>query len=210
MTSPSAGRPIVEFPSPSGGPHPLREPGREGTNWPRGAGPDEPGWPREAGSHLKVPLDVPFEPAHEDAVARGFAGPNPRRWAWRAPTLAMAILSVMVGVVAGIAIASLVGPPDTTDVDRIPAIDPAPGIDVPDVRGMSAREARALLERAGLRFERSMPAKGTPGRVLRTRPSIGSSVSAGTSVTVIVGVDAERLLAGLVPSVSSAYSNPSP
>jgi hypothetical protein len=208
VTNPRAGRPIVEFPSPSGGPHPLRGPGREGTNWPRG--PDEPRWLTGAGSQLKDPLDVPFEPPDEDAVARGLAGRNPRRWAWRAPTLAMAIISVMLGVVAGIAIASLLRPPDTTDVNRFPAIHPAAGIDVPDVRGMSAREARALLERAGLRFGRAIPAKGTPGRVLRTRPSIGSSLSAGTSVTVIVGVDAERLLAGPVPSVSSAYSSPSP
>jgi PASTA domain len=209
VTSSRAGRPIVESFSTLGGAHP-RGRGREGTNWPRSAGLDEPRWPTGPGSHLKIPLDVPFEPADEDAVARGHAGRTRRRWTLTAPTRAMAILSVMLGVVAGIAIASLLGPPDTTDAHRIPAIEPSSRVDVPNVRGMSAREARVLLEAAGLRFERAIPAKGTPGRVLRTRPSIGSSLSAGTSITVIVGVDAERLVAGRMSSVSSSYSSRSP
>jgi PASTA domain-containing protein len=203
-----AGRPIVESLSTLGGAHPSGR-GHEGTHRQRSAGFDEPRWPTGPGSHLKIPLDVPFEPADEDAVARGLAGRNPRRSTSTAPTRAMAILSVMLGVAAGIAIASLVGPPATTDA-RIPAIEPSSRVDVPDVRGMSAREARVLLERAGLRFERAIPAKGTPGRVLGTRPSIGSPLSAGTSVTVIVGVDVERLVADVVSSVSPASSSPSP
>lgn len=67
-----------------------------------------------------------------------------------------------------------------------------------------------MLERSGLRFEWAIAAEGTPGRVLVTLPSIGRSVSSGTPVTLIVGVRAERLVAGLVSSVWPEDSSASP
>ena len=114
-------------------------------------------------------------------------------------------------VVVAIGIRPLVGPPDPTKTYLpAPNIDAAPGMDVPDVRGMSASQARAVLESSGLRFERGIAAEGTPGRVLGTLPSIGRSVSSGTPVTLIVGVEADRLVTGLVSSLSFEDSSGSP
>ena len=67
-------------------------------------------------------------------------------------------------------------------------------IDIPDVRGMPASDARAQLERAGLKFARAEAAVGTPGHVLRTRPAIGRRVPSDTPVTIVVGVDAGRFV----------------
>jgi beta-lactam-binding protein with PASTA domain len=65
-------------------------------------------------------------------------------------------------------------------------------IDIPDVTGMPASDARARLERAGLKFAGAEAAVGTPGQVLRTRPAIGRRVPSDTPVTLVVGVNAER------------------
>jgi len=73
------------------------------------------------------------------------------------------------------------------------AANVATRIDVPDVRGMAASDARALLERVGLRFARAEVAVGTPGQVQRTRPGIGRPVPPNTAVTVFVGVDPARM-----------------
>jgi hypothetical protein len=67
------------------------------------------------------------------------------------------------------------------------------GITIPDVRGTSAADARVRLEQSGLDFAGVTPKVGAPGQVLATYPSVGRSVSPGTSVTVVVGVEPERL-----------------
>jgi len=82
---------------------------------------------------------------------------------------------------------------------REPSTPPEPRnaatrIDIPDVRGMPASDARAQLERAGLKFARAEAAVGTPGHVLRTRPAIGRRVPSDTPVTIVVGVDAGRFV----------------
>ena len=66
-------------------------------------------------------------------------------------------------------------------------------VDVPDVRGMPASDARAELEGAGLQFAEPRAALGTPGLVLWTEPNIGRSVPPGTRVRIVIGVEAERL-----------------
>ena len=82
---------------------------------------------------------------------------------------------------------------------REPSTPPEPRnaatrIDIPDVRGMPASDARAQLERDGLKFAGAEAAVGTPGQVLWTRPSIGRPVSSDTPVTIVVGVDAGRFV----------------
>jgi hypothetical protein len=82
---------------------------------------------------------------------------------------------------------------------REPSTQPEPRnaatrIDIPDVRGMPASDARAQLERAGLKFTRAEAAVGTPGQVLWTRPAIGRRVPSDTPVTIVVGVDAGRFV----------------
>jgi hypothetical protein len=67
-------------------------------------------------------------------------------------------------------------------------------IDIPDVRGMPASDARAQLERAGLQFAGAEAAVGTPGQVLWTRPAIGRRVPSDAPVTIVVGVDAGRFV----------------
>ena len=84
---------------------------------------------------------------------------------------------------------------------REPSTPPEPRnaatrIDIPDVRGMPASDARAQLERAGLKFARAEAAVGTPGQVLWTRPAIGRRVPPDTPVTIVVGVDAGRFVLG--------------
>jgi hypothetical protein len=119
------------------------------------------------------------------------------------PTLAAASLFVVLTVVVGMSIRPSVGTPDLTKTyPPAPIIEAAPAMDVPDVRGMSALQAQAVLENSGLRFERGIPAEGTPGQVLGTLPSIGRSIESGTPVTLIVGVEADRLVAGMVSSLS--------
>jgi hypothetical protein len=67
-------------------------------------------------------------------------------------------------------------------------------IDIPDVRGMPASDARAQLERAGLKLAGAEAAVGTPGQVLWTRPAIGRRVPSDTPVTIVVGVDTGRFV----------------
>jgi hypothetical protein len=66
-------------------------------------------------------------------------------------------------------------------------------VDVPDVRGMPASDARAEIEQAGLEFAEPRAVLGTPGLVLWTEPIMGRRVPPGTPVTIVIGVEAERL-----------------
>jgi hypothetical protein len=129
----------------------------------------------------------------------------------QAPTIATAGLLAALAVAVGIGLGALGGTSDPNAVSPpAPTRDVAPRTDVPDVRGMSAPKARAVLERSGLEFERVTAAEGAPGRVLGTVPSVGRPVAPGTSVTLIVGVEAERLVAGLVSELSSEDPGASP
>jgi hypothetical protein len=83
-------------------------------------------------------------------------------------------------------------PPEGRDAALVTSSRAATHIDIPDVSGMSASDARAQLERAGLKFGGAEAAIGEPGQVLWTRPAIGHRVSSDTSVTIVVGVDAGR------------------
>jgi hypothetical protein len=118
------------------------------------------------------------------------------RWklAWRSSL----VLGVSLGVVLMVRMVVLV--PDRTHPPAPPNAAPtkssftaARGIDIPDVRGMPASDARAQLEGAGLKFAGARAALGAPGHVLWTQPSIGRSVPPDTPVTIVIGVEAERI-----------------
>jgi PASTA domain-containing protein len=113
----------------------------------------------------------------------------------RPSTLTFASIFVVLTLAAAVTIWPLLRASDSPKALSIPRLDAPLGVDVPDVRGMSVFEARVVLERAGLRFERATAAVGTPGQVLGTLPSIGRSVASGTPVTLIVGVQIERIAA---------------
>jgi PASTA domain len=143
-------------------------------------------------------------PGSTGGASRTGAGRSPRGGVLRAPTIAAASLLTVLAAVVGIGLGALGGSSEPSAISpSAPNSDAAPRLDVPDVRGMSAPQARAVLERSGLRFEQATAAEGTPGRVLGTRPSVGRSVAPGTAVTLIVGVEAERLVSGLVSALSS-------
>jgi hypothetical protein len=67
------------------------------------------------------------------------------------------------------------------------------GVTVPNVTGMSVSRARQRLDAAGLVFDRALPVRGSPGVVIGISPAGGSQVPAGTLVTLLVGVEPDRL-----------------
>ena len=85
-------------------------------------------------------------------------------------------------------------PPEPRKAASVTSSRVATHIDIPDVRGMPASDARSQLEHAGLKFVGAEAAVGTPGQVLWTRPAIGRRVPADTPVTIVVGVDAGRFV----------------
>lgn len=85
-------------------------------------------------------------------------------------------------------------PPEPRNAAFVTSPRAATRIDIPDVRGMPASDARARLERAGLKLAGAEAAVGTPGQVLWTRPAIGRRVPSDTPVTIVVGVDAGRFV----------------
>jgi hypothetical protein len=115
------------------------------------------------------------------------------------PALSVAGAGVYLAVVVTIAnlsqgVSVTASPTPVPRTGRSPAA--AAGIDIPDVRGMSASEARRWLEDAGLTFGGAEATLGTPGQVIRTQPEVGRIVPASTAVTVVIGVEAERIAGG--------------
>jgi hypothetical protein len=103
-------------------------------------------------------------------------------------------ICVMLVVTMGFLIHTHMSPPELSNAASAkPFAAAARGIDIPDVRGMPASEARVQLERAGLKLAGARAVLGAPGQVLWTQPNIGRSVPAGTPVTIVIGVEAERL-----------------
>jgi tRNA A-37 threonylcarbamoyl transferase component Bud32 len=72
-----------------------------------------------------------------------------------------------------------------------PSTQPQGQVQVPDVIGRRARVARAQLEAAGLRVnQQQVPVQDSQqaGRVVLQAPPAGSTVDAGSTVTIVVGV----------------------
>jgi hypothetical protein len=65
-----------------------------------------------------------------------------------------------------------------------PAIVPAT---VPDITGMTLQNAVARIHEAKLEVGDVVPVGGLPGRVVRTDPTPGEAVTAGTRVTIFMG-----------------------
>jgi serine/threonine-protein kinase len=74
---------------------------------------------------------------------------------------------------------------------------------VPDVEGLSGRQARSRLRDAGFRVrERDEPSEEVrEGRVIRTLPPIGSEIAVGSTVTLVVSTGPEQVT---VPNVVGA------
>ena len=80
-------------------------------------------------------------------------------------------------------------PPRATPTEQ----QPAAAVTVPDVRGLSAAEARDRLMDAGLILDRIVPVAATPGIVVGSEPIPGEAVTPGTPVRLHVGVEPDRL-----------------
>jgi hypothetical protein len=72
-----------------------------------------------------------------------------------------------------------------------PAVSPV--TIVPDVVGLTVSEARERLLAAHLTLAEVRPVVGKPGAVVRTSPVAGTTVPPGSPITLLVGVEAERL-----------------
>ena len=110
----------------------------------------------------------------------------------------LTIVGTSLGVVVMVTMAVVLlrdrtAPPEPPTAPSAERSGPVDGVNVPDVRGIPASDARAELEHAGLEFAEPRPALGTPGLVLWTEPQIGRSVRPGTPVTIVIGVEAERI-----------------
>ena len=117
------------------------------------------------------------------------------RWSMtrRSSIIVGAGLCFMVMVTMAVLIRARMGPPAPPRAASVKASVALGSIVVPDVRGLSASDARTELERVGLEFAQPRAALGMPGQVLWTDPNIGRSVPSDTPVTVVVGVEDERL-----------------
>jgi hypothetical protein len=112
------------------------------------------------------------------------------------PVLSMALAGVIVGVIVGTLSGRDLAP------ERRPAPEgrPSPevretagGIVVPEVAGLTAWEARDVLVTVDLRLARIVPVRGEPGVVEGTRPATGEVVGPSEAVTLLVGVEPDRL-----------------
>jgi beta-lactam-binding protein with PASTA domain len=96
-------------------------------------------------------------------------------------------------------------PPDATDSAVVRGQDPAPGalvplgspvaitvvsvVAVPDIRGLSASDARDVITQAGLRLTiAAVPPGSTAGQVLEQKPAPGTPVELGSDVQARVAV----------------------
>jgi hypothetical protein len=133
--------------------------------------------------------------ARRERLSRSRAERSRQSVAPRSPAMVGASLCVVVMIAVAVVMirAARMAPPAPPMTASIKPSLGVRGIHVPDVRGMQASEARAELEHAGLKFAQPRAALGAPGQVLWTEPDIGRSVPPGTPVTIVIGVEAERL-----------------
>jgi hypothetical protein len=117
----------------------------------------------------------------------------------RVSTIAVSVLSVALAATAVVVLTS--GPSPRRPVQRPLAARTMPsspttqtfGVTVPEVEGLSAMEARVVLERAGLLVVDAEPTPGPPGKVVGTDPAVSAIVEPGSPIVLLVGASADRL-----------------
>ena len=124
-------------------------------------------------------------------------GRRNRRWG-RIVVSVAAMLAVVTA--SAIGIASVIGnDPQAPGASPLPA--PTPAVEVleagealvPAVANLSVTDAREMLLGAGFTLAAVEPQVGPPGVVVASRPAQGSITEEGSAVTLLVGVDPERL-----------------
>jgi hypothetical protein len=112
--------------------------------------------------------------------------------------LAVAIAAVIAGVIAGVVPGILTGTLFQEDLpsEQQPSPDvtgQGAGIVVPEMAGLTASQAREVLVTVNLRVGGIVPVQGEPGVVAGTRPATGEVVRPGEAVTLLIGVEPDRL-----------------
>jgi serine/threonine-protein kinase len=82
-------------------------------------------------------------------------------------------------------------PPDCTPIEPSPTEDPE--VDVPNVVGMQQHEAERTLRRAGFQVavETAETDQAPPGQVVDQGPPGGTTAPPGSTVTIVVAVEAQ-------------------
>lgn len=111
------------------------------------------------------------------------------------PMLTLSVVALLItGVIAGVVARTLfLGdlPSERRPATEVSGTDA--GIVVPELSGLIASHARDVLLTANLRLAGIVPVGGEPGLVAGTRPAAGAVVSPGRAVTLMIGVEPERL-----------------
>ncbi len=168
----------------------------------RGRGQDLPSAGEIAQSLRLLERAVPRERGAADTLMLQPSRRRPgagRRW-WRMAAGAAAVVALVAASAIGIS---------TIATDDQPAqeqpLDPtgqtagtdtgvvADGMPVPDVASLSVTDARDTLLDAGFTLAAAEPTAGPPGTVVGTRPAVGTVVEEGAPITLLVGVEPDRL-----------------
>jgi PASTA domain-containing protein len=107
-------------------------------------------------------------------------------------TLTAIVCVLLVAWSVTLVILDIRGRPVAQELGNAASVTSTRGIRIPDVVGMPASDARARLERAGLKFAKALATVGPPGQVVWTRPAIGHAVRQDTPITIFVGVSEQR------------------
>jgi hypothetical protein len=104
--------------------------------------------------------------------------------------VAVAIVSIAALLIASSAVVfgnSASRPPPPTRTPRVSAPVDVTGVTVPNILGLPIETAMDRLAKAHLQVSTFVYVRGAKGTVVRTDPTPGEAVRAGTSVTIFVG-----------------------
>ncbi|HZB04616.1 MAG TPA: PASTA domain-containing protein [Actinomycetota bacterium] len=145
---------------------------------------------------------LPIGQAPETRRARkripGFLRRGNRHRKLNLAVLAGVIAAMIAGAIAGVVPGILTGTLFQGDLpsEQSPATEvngEESGIVVPELAGLTASQAREVLITVNLRMGGSVPVRGEPGVVAGTRPGTGEVVRPGGAVTLLIGVEPDRL-----------------
>ena len=145
---------------------------------------------------------LPIGQAPETRRARkripGFLRRGNRHRKLNLAVLAGVIAAMIAGAIAGVVPGILSGTLFQGDLpsEQSPATEvngEESGIVVPELAGLTASQARQVLITVNLRMGGSVPVRGEPGVVAGTRPGTGEVVRPGGAVTLLIGVEPDRL-----------------
>jgi hypothetical protein len=145
---------------------------------------------------------LPIGQAPETRRARkripGFLRRGHRHRKLNLAVLAGVIAAMIAGAIAGVVPGILSGTLFQGDLpsEQSPATEvngEESGIVVPELAGLTASQAREVLLTVNLRMGGINPVQGEPGVVAGTRPATGEVVRPGEAVTLLIGVESDRL-----------------